>query len=180
MEDVMAYKKRIDGERSAILERRCCVTNRIVVVPPLERTRNLMDAKTRDCLVTSYHSLIASLKLRDPEDRLTAAIAGRCEVIVTQQIGTSRRGRMRRAAPDDLLCNHFNLCAGAVPYRRANGKSAAEKPALYGQGQALQIDLEALAYRKQSTALIAHVARARRDAARRQRIQRGQVRRKIP
>jgi FixJ family two-component response regulator len=36
--------------------------------------------------------------------------------------------------------------------------------------QALQPDLEALAYRKQSTALIAHVARARRDPAGRQRI----------
>jgi hypothetical protein len=62
----------------------------------------------------------------------------------------------------------LTLRALGVPYRCANGKSAAEKPALYGQGQALQLDLEALAYRKQSTALIARVARARRDAARRQ------------
>jgi hypothetical protein len=51
-----------------------------------------MDAKTRDCLVTSYHSLIASLKLRGPEDRLAAAIAGRCEVIVTQKIGDFPEG----------------------------------------------------------------------------------------
>ena len=51
----------------------------------LERTRDLMDRNIRDCLVTGYEHLIASLTLPDPDDRhvLAAAIVGRCDVIVT-------------------------------------------------------------------------------------------------
>ncbi len=43
----------------------------------LERTRDLMDSSTRDCLVTGYEALIPSLQLPDPNDRhvLAAAIA---------------------------------------------------------------------------------------------------------
>jgi hypothetical protein len=52
----------------------------------LERTRDLMDSHTRDCLVSGYQDLIPSLRLPDPNDRhvLAAAIVGRCDVIVTQ------------------------------------------------------------------------------------------------
>jgi hypothetical protein len=35
----------------------------------LERTRDLMDSKTRDCLVSGYETLIPSLALPDPDDR---------------------------------------------------------------------------------------------------------------
>ena len=54
----------------------------------LERTRDKMDSATRDCLVTGYQSLIPSLQLPDPDDRhvLAAAIAGRCDAIVTQNL----------------------------------------------------------------------------------------------
>jgi hypothetical protein len=54
----------------------------------LERTRNLMDRSTRDCLVSGYEHLIASLTLPDPGDRhvLAAAIVGRCDVIVTKNL----------------------------------------------------------------------------------------------
>ena len=47
-----------------------------------------MDEATRDSLVTGYEPLIASLTLPDPDDRhvLAAAIAGRCDVIVTQNL----------------------------------------------------------------------------------------------
>ena len=54
----------------------------------LERTRDPMDKATRDSLVSGYEPLIAALSLPDPDDRhvLAAAIAGRCDVIVTQNL----------------------------------------------------------------------------------------------
>jgi len=52
----------------------------------LERTRDLMDSKTRDCLVTGYEALIPFIELPDSNDRhvVAAAIVGRCDVIVMQ------------------------------------------------------------------------------------------------
>lgn len=35
----------------------------------LERTRDLMDRATRDCLVTGYEALVPALSLPDPDDR---------------------------------------------------------------------------------------------------------------
>jgi len=54
----------------------------------LERTREQMDRATRDCLVIGYYSLMPSLRLPDPDDRhvLAAAIVGRCDAIVTQNL----------------------------------------------------------------------------------------------
>jgi hypothetical protein len=51
----------------------------------LERTRRLIDAHVRDCLVENFESLIDGLDLPDLNDRhiLAAAIRGRADVIVT-------------------------------------------------------------------------------------------------
>ena len=51
----------------------------------LTRTKNLMNANVRDCLVTGYSSLIPALELPDPDDRhvLAAAIRSRADFIVT-------------------------------------------------------------------------------------------------
>lgn len=85
----------------------------------LERTRDLMDRSTRDCLVTGYTALIPSLDLPDPDDRhvLAAAIVGRCDVIVTQNLkdfpdhALSPFG-IEAMHPDDFLCNHLHLAPG--------------------------------------------------------------------
>jgi hypothetical protein len=47
-----------------------------------------MDRATRDAVVNGYEKLIPSLTLPDPKDRhiLAAAIVGRCDVIVTQNL----------------------------------------------------------------------------------------------
>ena len=54
----------------------------------LERTRNLMNASTRDALVTGYEGLIGTLALPDPGDRhvLAAAIAGEADIVVTANL----------------------------------------------------------------------------------------------
>ncbi|MDQ3010072.1 MAG: PIN domain-containing protein [Acidobacteriota bacterium] len=51
----------------------------------LERTRRLMDAAVRDCLIAGYEGRIDSLTLPDPDDRhvLAAAIEAQAQVIVT-------------------------------------------------------------------------------------------------
>lgn len=62
----------------------------------LVRTQNLMNQATRDSLVTGYEILIPSLKLPHMNDRhvLAAAIVGKCDVIVTQNL---------RHFPSDVL-----------------------------------------------------------------------------
>ncbi|WP_354002110.1 PIN domain-containing protein [Pseudotabrizicola sediminis] len=47
-----------------------------------------MDRATRDCLVTGYEALMPALTLPDADDRhvLAAAIVGRCDAIVTQNL----------------------------------------------------------------------------------------------
>lgn len=51
----------------------------------LERTRQLMDQISEECLVTGYEQHIPTLTLPDPDDRhvLAAAIEARASVIVT-------------------------------------------------------------------------------------------------
>jgi predicted nucleic acid-binding protein len=54
----------------------------------LERTRQLMNAAVRDCLVTGYEGRIDSLTLPDPDDRhvLAAALEAQAQVIVTYNL----------------------------------------------------------------------------------------------
>ncbi|MEP5730315.1 MAG: PIN domain-containing protein [Sulfitobacter sp.] len=82
----------------------------------LERTRDLMNQATRDCLVTGYDALIRSLDLPDPDDRhvLAAAIVGRCDVIVTQNLKDFPEDALETFGietqhPDDFLSNHLAL-----------------------------------------------------------------------
>jgi predicted nucleic acid-binding protein len=85
----------------------------------LERTRALMDTAVRDCLVTGYQPLIPSLSLRDPDDRhvLAAAIVGRCDVIVTNNLKDFPDSALAAYGieaqhPDEFLINHLNLAPG--------------------------------------------------------------------
>lgn len=85
----------------------------------LERTRDLMNKATRDCLVTGYEQLIPALGLPDPDDRhvLAAAIVGRCDVIVTQNLKDFPADVLapygiETQHPDDFLLNHLNLYPG--------------------------------------------------------------------
>jgi hypothetical protein len=85
----------------------------------LERTRNLMDTAVRDAIITGYVSLIPCLELPDADDRhvLAAAIVGRCDVIVTQNLSDFPVDNIRpfgieRQHSDDFLINQLNLAPG--------------------------------------------------------------------
>lgn len=86
----------------------------------LERTRALMDSNTRDCLIDGYAHLIPSLTLPDEDDRhvLAAAIVGRCDAIVTQNLKDFPEEVLAPLGieaqhPDEFLCNQFSLSQGA-------------------------------------------------------------------
>lgn len=85
----------------------------------LERTRDLVDRATRDCLVEGYHALIPALTLPDPDDRhvLAAAITGRCDVIVTRNLADFPAEALAPFGidvqhPDEFLVNHLHLAPG--------------------------------------------------------------------
>lgn len=85
----------------------------------LERTRSLIDQATRDSLVTGYSAMVDSLSLPDPDDRhvLAAAIVGRCDVIVTQNLSdfpdyALAPFNLEAQHPDDFLCSQLSLAPG--------------------------------------------------------------------
>jgi predicted nucleic acid-binding protein len=87
----------------------------------LSRTRTLMNEAVRDCLVTGYEELIASLSLPDPDDRhvLAAAIHSSADVIVTCNLSdfpseTLRGFDIQAQHPDDFLVSLLDQAPGIV------------------------------------------------------------------
>lgn len=87
----------------------------------LQRTRELMDANVRDCLVLGYEPLIAGLTLPDPDDRhvLAAAIRARADVIVTYNLDDFPPAALapydlEAQHPDEFIDNLANLAPDAV------------------------------------------------------------------
>lgn len=87
----------------------------------LARTRALMDEAVRDCLVTGYEDLIASLSLPDPDDRhvLAAAIRAGAEIIVTYNLKDFPAEALSRfdieaQHPDDFVGSLLDLAPGVV------------------------------------------------------------------
>jgi hypothetical protein len=87
----------------------------------LERTRDLMNRAVRDCLVTGYEPLIQSIALPDADDRhvLAAAIVGRCDMIVTQNLKHFPEAALapygiEARHPDEFLCDQFDLAPSVV------------------------------------------------------------------
>ena len=87
----------------------------------LQRTRELMDAHTLDCLVTGYETLIAGLTLPDPDDRhvLAAAIRANANVIVTFNLKDFPATVLDEYGvepqhPDEFITHLIDLDAGLV------------------------------------------------------------------
>jgi hypothetical protein len=87
----------------------------------LARTRELMNAAVRDCLVIGYEPLIDTLTLPDRGDRhvLAAAIKARAQVIVTRNLGdfpddVLQAWDMEAKSPDEFVLDQIDLNRVAV------------------------------------------------------------------
>jgi predicted nucleic acid-binding protein len=87
----------------------------------LDRTRQLMNAAVRDCLVEGYDDLIDGLSLPDPDDRHVLAAAVRCDaqVIVTWNVSdfpatALARYNIESQDPDEFVLNVIDLGPAAV------------------------------------------------------------------
>lgn len=100
----------------------------------LERTRDLMNAHIRDCLVTGHEKLIPALSLPDPDDChvLAAAIRASASVIVTYNLkdfptGTLAEFGIAAQHPDEFISYLIDLAPGrvcaAIQKLRANLKN---------------------------------------------------------
>jgi predicted nucleic acid-binding protein len=101
----------------------------------LQRTRNLMNAHVRDCLVTDYESLIDGLDLPDPDDRhvLTAAIKGHAQAIVTSNLADFPADKLgpygiEAIHPDDFIVYQFDLHEAAVCGAVRKQRAALKRP----------------------------------------------------
>src|SRR5262249_9025488 len=87
----------------------------------IERTRDLMNAHVRDCLVEGYEALIPTLTLPDEQDRhvLAAAIHAGAEVIVTYNLRDFPKEALdpfgiAAQHPDDFICHLIELSPDLV------------------------------------------------------------------
>lgn len=87
----------------------------------LDRTRSLMNAAVRDCLVTGYEPLIGALGLPDPDDRhvLAAAIRCRAQVVVTNNLrdypaDVLRDWDIEPLSADDFVLDQIDLSPKTV------------------------------------------------------------------
>lgn len=101
----------------------------------LDRTRDLMNAHVRDCLVTGYEPLIAGLDLPDADDRhvLAAAIRTRAHVIVTfnlKDFPNEYLATFGIAAqhPDEFISHVIDLSPGSVCEAAKRQRAALTNP----------------------------------------------------
>ncbi len=102
------------------------IRNLLAVRPDLKpkqlvRTRELMDAHIRDCIVTGYQGLVTGLKLPDPNDRhvLAAAIRTGAAVIVTYNLADFPADYVAQFGieaqhPDEFITHLIDLSPGLV------------------------------------------------------------------
>jgi predicted nucleic acid-binding protein len=101
----------------------------------LERTRQLMNARVRDCLVTGYENLIEKLTLPDQDDRhvLAAAIWAGADVIVTFNLAdfpadVLSRLNIEARHPDDFVLALMDLDEEAVCAAVERQRAGLRKP----------------------------------------------------
>jgi hypothetical protein len=101
----------------------------------LERTRFLMNAHVRDCLVTGYEDLIEGLTLPDPDDRhvLAAAIRGAASVIVTYNLADFPSECLDKYGidsqhPDGFITHLIDLSPAVVCAAAKRHRASLKKP----------------------------------------------------
>ncbi len=103
----------------------------------LERTRDLMNAHVRDCLVTGYEDLIEALTLPDPNDRhvLAAAIRSGADVIVTANLADFPADVLEKYGieaqhPDEFIMHQLDFAPNLVCSAAKKQRESLKKPAL--------------------------------------------------
>jgi predicted nucleic acid-binding protein len=103
----------------------------------LERTRQLMCAAVRDCLVTGYEPLLVGLELPDPDDRHVLAAALRCNahVVVTWNLrdfpaSTLDRFDVEAQSPDRFIQHLVDLAPARVAQVLTEQAAALDTPPL--------------------------------------------------
>ncbi|MGK0674560.1 MAG: PIN domain-containing protein [Halothiobacillaceae bacterium] len=101
----------------------------------LERTRALMDAHVRDCLVTGFEHLIPVIDLPDPDDRHVVAAAVHCgaSLIVTFNLDdfpaeTLKPYNLAAQHPDDFIVDLLDLHPAAVLEAAAHHRRSLRQP----------------------------------------------------
>jgi predicted nucleic acid-binding protein len=103
----------------------------------VERTRNLMNAHVRDCLVTGFEELIDAVNLPDPDDRhvLAAAIRAGAGVIVTGNLKHFPKEELGKYGieaqhPDDFVMHLIDLAPSVVCSAAKKQRESLKKPPL--------------------------------------------------
>jgi predicted nucleic acid-binding protein len=103
----------------------------------LERTRSLMDAAVRGCLVTDYAGLVDSLTLPDPDDRhvLAATIQSGARVIVTYNLSDFPADALatygiEAQRPDEFIAHLLDVDPDAVIVAAKRQREGLKKPAM--------------------------------------------------
>ena len=101
----------------------------------LNRTRELMDAHVRDCLVKGYREIIPSLQLPDDNDRhvLAAAIVAGADVIVTYNLADFPADDLEPYGieaqhPDEFITHLIDLAPSAVCTAAATVRARLRSP----------------------------------------------------
>ena len=101
----------------------------------VEKTRTLMNASVRDCLVEGFENLIPTIQLPDEDDRHVVAAAIHCgaETIVTfntRDFPPSALSRYKLEAqhPDDFIVDLFDLHPASVLQAVAEQRASLKKP----------------------------------------------------
>jgi predicted nucleic acid-binding protein len=106
-----------------------------LTIEQLNRTKNLMNANVKDCLVTDYEALIPQLQLPDPNDChvLAAAIRASAQFIVTFNLRDFPNEaitpyQIQAKHPDNFILDLFSLNATAVCQAAERQRSRLRKP----------------------------------------------------
>jgi hypothetical protein len=101
----------------------------------LARTRDLMNANVRGCLVTGYEDLIEALALPDPDDRhvLAAVIQARADVIVTKNLRDFPAEvlgccGMEAQHPDAFIAHLIDLAPGCIHQAAKQQRATLKNP----------------------------------------------------
>ena len=101
----------------------------------LTKTKDLMNANVRDCLVTGYQGLISGLSLRDPGDRhvLAAAIVCNADIILTFNLKDFAENYLAEYGveaqhPDEFIRHLIDLNSEIVCQAAAKHRNSLKKP----------------------------------------------------